>query len=69
MGYFEFENRVKTWIEDHRASWYFILGFLGMSLGMFGGYLFGADLQQRLLMGISYTVILLLVEYYAGGSR
>ncbi len=68
MGYFEFEDKVKKWIENHRASWYTILIVLGMGIGIFGTYLLGASLSQGLTMGSIYSIILTFVEYYTGGS-
>ena len=66
--FFEFEDRVKNWIENHRFKWCFLLFTLGFILGHIANLLLGGRFEQGFVMGFSYAILLVIVEISAGGS-
>ena len=64
--------RLKTWIENHRMKWIFILFGIGIFLGVLQGILLGANFMQVGGMGIFvpllYGPLLVIIEVCAGGS-
>ncbi len=65
---FELDNKVKTWIENNRIKWCFILFSLGLGLGLCANLLFGGNNTQGLKMGFIYAFLLVFIEIKAGGS-
>lgn len=60
MGFLEFEDKVKKWIEENRVWWCVILFFMGVSLI----FLSIGNLNGGILMGY----LLVLIEIAVGGS-
>lgn len=68
MGIVYVDNRIKTWITNHRISWCFILFGLGLGIGLFGNLMLGGDSKQMMVMGIIYAFLLPIIELTSGGS-
>lgn len=67
---FEFENKVKEWIEINRIKWILFLGILGVSLGIAEIYLLDVGLYTitGLIMCFTYGSVLMICEVFMGGS-
>ncbi len=63
-----FEDKVKTWIENNKIKWCFILFGVGLGLGLGANLLLGGDNTQGFNMGFAYAFLLVIVEVTAGGS-
>ena len=60
--------KVKTWIENNKIKWCFILFGIGLGLGLGANLLLGGDNTQGLKMGFIYASLLVFIEIKAGGS-
>ena len=60
MGFLEFEDKLKNWIEDHKVSWCFILFAVGLSLGLLSNFLLEGNLTRGSMMGFLFGVFALL---------
>lgn len=68
MKLFEFEDKIKEWIGNHRITWCFILFFTGLGLGVLGNLILGGGSKQTVSMGFIYALVLPIIELTAGGQ-
>jgi len=66
--FFEFEEKVKNWIENNRIKWCFLLFILGFVLGHLANIALGGEIRQGFAMGFGYAILLVIIEISAGGS-
>jgi len=64
----EFDESFNKWLINNRIKWCFILFGLGMILGLSGIIFIDMELKRAILMGLSCSSLLLIVEIGTGGK-
>ncbi len=68
MKILELEDKVKSWIENNRIKWCFVLFGLGLGLGLGANFLLSGGHEQALKIGLGYAFLLVFIEIKSGGS-
>jgi len=62
------KTKIELWIENNIIKYRFILFMTGIIISLFGGLLIGISLRQGVTMGLSYSFILLLIDFTRGND-
>ena len=62
------KTKIELWIENNIIKYRFILFMTGIIISLFGGLLIGIPLRQGVTMGLSYSFILLLIDFTRGND-
>lgn len=65
---FKFEDKIESWIEDHRMKWGILLFFLGILLGIVTGTLLEASTRMMTYGSVGYGLLFVIIEIAVGGS-